>query len=140
MKTFKGKSKTAPVEKDRKEQGKYQENISHKQVSSRRKITSSYLNKEKDLGNLPSSKPVRKKYKKWGYFEYFIIMIIFGIIFLFIILLISVIFFKDNKKEFNNEIKLKKNEKTNFELFNDNNKLNKKNKKIKNVKKKENEL
>jgi len=140
MKAFKGKSKTAPVEKDRKEQGKYQENISHKQVSSRRKITSNYLNKEKDLGNIPSSKPVRKKYKKWGYFEYFIIMIIFGIIFLFIFLLISVIFFKDNKKEFNNEIKIKKNEKSNFKIINDNNKLNKRNKKIKNIKKKENEL
>ena len=52
MKAFKGKSKIIPVEKDRKEQGKFQENMSHKQISSRRKISSSYLNKEKELGKL----------------------------------------------------------------------------------------
>ena len=138
MKAFKGKSKIIPVEKDRKEQGKFQENMSHKQNSSRRKISSSYLNKEKELGNLPNSKPVRKKNKKRSYCEYFIISFIFGIIFLFIFLLISVIFFKDNEKELNKDLNLNKTENINYEIFNFTNKKNNKNVKKKN--KKVNEL
>lgn len=138
MKAFKGKSKIIPVEKDRKEQGKFQENMSHKQNSSRRKISSSYLNKEKELGNLPNSKPVRKKNKKRSYCEYFIISFIFGIIFLFIFLLISVIFFKDNEKELNNDLNLNKTETMNYEIFNFTNK--KYNKNAKKENKKENVL
>jgi len=138
MKAFKGKSKIIPVEKDRKEQGKFQENMSHKQNSSRRKISSSYLNKEKELGKLPNSKPVRKKNKKRSYCEYFIISFIFGIIFLFIFLLISVIFFKDNKKELNNDLNLNKTETMKYEIFNFTNK--KYNKNAKKENKKENVL
>jgi len=138
MKAFKGKSKIIPVEKDRKEQGKFQENMSHKQISSRRKITSGYLNKEKDLGNLPNSKPIRKKYKKWGYCEYFIIIFIFGIIFLFIFLLFSVIFFKNNEKDLNYDLNSNNKENTIYEINNFTNKNNNKN--IKNKNKKENEL
>ncbi len=138
MKAFKGKSKIIPVEKDRKEQGKFQENMSHKQNSSRRKISSSYLNKEKELGNLPNSKPVRKKNKKRSYCEYFIISFIFGIIFLFIFLLISVIFFKDNEKELNNDLNLNKTETMKYEIFNFTNK--KYNKNAKKENKKENVL
>ena len=138
MKAFKGKSKIIPVEKDRKEQGKFQENMSHKQNSSRRKISSSYLNKEKELGNLPNSKPVRKKNKKRSYCEYFIISFIFGIIFLFIFLLISVIFFKDNEKKLNNDLNLNKTETMNYEIFNFTNK--KYNKNAKKENKKENVL
>ena len=138
MKAFKGKSKIIPVEKDRKEQGKFQENMSHKQNSSRRKISSSYLNKEKELGNLSNPNPVRKKNKKWGCREYFIISFIFGIIFLFIFLLISVIFFKDNEKELNKDLNLNKTENINYEIFNFTNKKNNKNVKKKN--KKVNEL
>ncbi len=138
MKAFKGKSKIIPVEKDRKEQGKFQENMSHKQNSSRRKISSSYLNKEKELGNLPNSKPVRKKNKKRSYCEYFIISFIFGIIFLFIFLLISVIFFKDNEKELNSDLNLNKTETMKYEIFNFTNK--KYNKNAKKENKKENVL
>ncbi len=134
MKAFKGKSKIIPVEKDRKEQGKFQENMSHKQNSSRRKISSSYLNKEKELGNLPNSKPVRKKNKKRSYCEYFIISFIFGIIFLFIFLLISVIFFKDNEKELNNDLNLNKTETMKYEIFNFTNKKYNKNAKKENKK------
>ena len=138
MKAFKGKSKIIPVEKDRKEQGKFQENMSHKQNSSRRKISSSYLNKEKELGNLPNSKPVRKKNKKRSYCEYFIISFIFGIIFLFIFLLISFIFFKDNEKKLNNDLNWNKTETMNYEIFNFTNK--KYNKNAKKENKKENVL
>ena len=138
MKAFKGKSKIIPVEKDRKEQGKFQENMSHKQISSRRKISSSYLNKEKELGKLPNSNPVRKKNKKRSYCEYFIISFIFGIIFLFIFLLISVIFFKDNEKELNNDLNLNKTETMKYEIFNFTNK--KYNKNAKKENKKENVL
>lgn len=138
MKAFKGKSKIIPVEKDRKEQGKFQENMSHKQNSSRRKISSSYLNKEKELGNLPNSKPVRKKNKKRSFCEYFIISFIFGIIFLFIFLLISVIFFKDNEKELNSDLNLNKTETMKYEIFNFTNK--KYNKNAKKENKKENVL
>ena len=138
MKAFKGKSKIIPVEKDRKEQGKFQENMSHKQISSRRKISSSYLNKEKELGKLPNSNPVRKKNKKRSYCEYFIISFIFGIIFLFIFLLISVIFFKDNEKELNNDLNLNKTETMKYEIFNFTNK--KFNKNAKKENKKENVL
>ncbi len=138
MKAFKGKSKIIPVEKDRKEQGKFQENMSHKQNSSRRKISSSYLNKEKELGNLPNSKQVRKKNKKRSCCEYFIISFIFGIIFLFIFLLISVIFFKDNEKKLNNDLNLNKTETMKYEIFNFTNK--KYNKNAKKENKKENVL
>ena len=138
MKAFKGKSKIIPVEKERKEQGKFQENMSHKQISSRRKITSGYLNKEKDIGNLPNSKPFRKKFKKLSYCEYFIIIFIFGIIFLFIFLLFSVIFFKNNEKDLNHDSNSNKNETFKFEIINFTNKNNIKN--IKNKNKKENEL
>ena len=44
MKAFKGKSYFAPVEKDRKEMGKFQEKVDQKFVSSRGKISSGYKN------------------------------------------------------------------------------------------------
>ena len=42
MKAFKGKSFVAPVEKDRKEMGKFQEKVDQKYVSSRGKISNGY--------------------------------------------------------------------------------------------------
>ena len=102
MKAFKGKSYFAPVEKDRKEMGKFQEKVDQKFVSSRGKISSGYKNAPSAMGNLPSKTAIaRKKNKKWTYGEIFLISLIVLMISFFLFLLISIVFLpseEDNPK------------------------------------------
>ena len=53
MKAFKGKSFVAPIEKDRKEMGKFQEKVDQKYVSSKGKISNGYKNSSSSMGSLP---------------------------------------------------------------------------------------
>ncbi len=106
MKAFKGKSFVAPIEKDRKEMGKFQEKIDQKYVSSRGKSNDEFKNSSFNKGSLPSKNVInRKKNKKWTYGEIFLVSIIVLMISFFIFLLVSIVFFPsedENKK--NNDV------------------------------------
>ena len=88
MKAFKGKSYVAPVEKDRKEQGKYQEKVTQKIHSSRGKISSKYKENYERANKIPYKKIVGKKAKTKCSKSTFIIS---GFILLFIVLLLYAI-------------------------------------------------
>ena len=111
MKAFKGKSFVAPIEKDRKEMGKFQEKVDQKYVSSKGKISNGYKNSSSSMGSLPSKNSInRKKNKKWTYGELFLISFIVLMISFFIFLLISIVFFPsedENKK--NNDLNINDN-------------------------------
>ena len=98
MKAFKGKSYVAPVEKDRKELGKYQEKVTQKFHSSKGKISSKYKENYDKSNNLPYKKLGGKKSKnKWSFSNY----IILSIIIIFVSLLLFAIYstiFKEEKK------------------------------------------
>jgi len=88
MKAFKGKSYVAPVEKDRKELGKYQEKVTQKLHSSRGKISSKYKENYERANKIPYKKIVGKKGKnKWSISTF----IISGFMILFIVLLLFAI-------------------------------------------------
>ena len=99
MKAFKGKSYVAPVEKDRKELGKYQEKVTQKFHSSKGKISSKYRENYDKSNKLPNKKLYGKKSKnKWSTSNY----IILSIIIIFVSLLLFAIYstiFKEEKKE-----------------------------------------
>ena len=77
MKAFKGKSYIPPVEKDRKELGKYQEKVTQKYHSSRGKISSKYIENYEKANNLPNKKIYVKKSKnKWSIFNYVILILV----------------------------------------------------------------
>ena len=98
MKAFKGKSYVAPVEKDRKELGKYQEKVTQKFHSSKGKISSKYKENYEKANNLPSKKIFGKKgKKKWSFCNYFILGVILLFVFLLIFAIYSTIFNKEKK-------------------------------------------
>lgn len=86
MKTFKGKTYTAPVEKDRKEQGKFKEKVDHKKFSSRGKIS-----KKNDNYSSIRANPTYSKRKKLSIGDYTLLFFIISLIVLFIFLIISLI-------------------------------------------------
>ena len=89
MKAFKGKSYVAPVEKDRKELGKYQEKVTQKHHSSRGKISSKYKENYEKANNIPSKKIFGKKGKnKWSISNF----IILGLMLLFVFSLLFAIY------------------------------------------------
>ena len=98
MKAFKGKSYVAPVEKDRKELGKYQEKVTQKFHSSKGKISSTYRENYDKSNKLPNKKLFGKKSKnKWSISNY----VILSIIIIFVSLLLFAIYstiFKEEKK------------------------------------------
>ena len=88
MKAFKGKSYVAPVEKDRKELGKYQEKVTQKLHSSKGKISSKYKENYERANKIPYKKIFGKKGKnKWSISTF----IISGFMILFIVLLLFAI-------------------------------------------------
>ena len=99
MKAFKGKSYVAPVEKDRKELGKYQEKVTQKFHSSRGKISSKYKENYEKAKNIPNKKIYGKKNKnKLSNCNYFLL----ALLILFVSLLIFAVYstiFKNEKKE-----------------------------------------
>ena len=89
MKAFKGKSYVAPVEKDRKELGKFQEKVTQKYHSSRGKISSKYQENYEKANKIPYKKISRKKGKnKWSISTF----IIFGFLLLFVVALLFAIY------------------------------------------------
>ena len=89
MKAFKGKSYVAPVEKDRKEQGKYLEKVTQKYHSSRGKISSKYKENYEKANKIPYKKLFGKKGKnKWSTSTW----IILGFLLLFIFSLLFAIY------------------------------------------------
>ena len=100
MKAFKGKTYTPPVEKDRKELGKYQEKVTQKLHSSKGKISSKYKENYEKANNLPRKKILGKKGKnKMSGCNYFILFIIFTFIGLLFFAIYSTIVKKGVKED-----------------------------------------
>ena len=96
MKAFKGKSYVAPVEKDRKELGKFQEKVTQKNHSSRGKISSKYKENYDKTNNIPRKKlPSKKSKSKWSFSNYFILLVIILFISLLLFAIYSSIFNKE---------------------------------------------
>jgi hypothetical protein len=86
MKAFKDKSYSAPVEKIRKDLGKYNEKVDKKVILTRPKQTSS----DRPLYSNPTNFR-----RKLNYGTCFLLFMIFALIFLFIVMIFSVIFSKN---------------------------------------------
>ncbi len=98
MKAFKGKSYVAPVEKDRKELGKFQEKVTQKYHSSKGKISSKYKENYDKTNNIPRKKLTGKKGKnKWTFSNYFFLLIIILFISLLLFAVYSSVFNKEKK-------------------------------------------
>lgn len=93
MKAFKGKTYTAPVEKDRKEQGKFKEKVDHKTLSSRGKIA-----KKNDKYSSIHSNPTYTKRKRLSVGDYTLLFVIILLFLLFIFLIVSLIFSPTQKQ------------------------------------------
>ena len=89
MKAFKGKSYVPPVEKERKELGKYQEKVTQKFHSSKGKIRAGYKENYDKTNNIPhkaiSGKRGKQKFSTSSFF-------ILGLIILFVSLLFFAIY------------------------------------------------
>lgn len=89
MKPFKGKAFVPPVEKERKEVGKYKEKLDNKFHSSHRKISSQYKIQKSNLGSTPSNPTKRKKKLSTG--DYILLGSLVVLFILFIFLIVTVI-------------------------------------------------
>ena len=86
MKAFKGKTFVAPVEKERKELGKFKEKLDHKLFSSHRKISNNYKYQKSNLGSMPTN-PKKGKRK----LSYILLGSLIGLSLLFVFLIITVV-------------------------------------------------
>ena len=100
MKAFKGKSYTPPIEKDRKELGKFQEKVTQKFHSSKGKISSKYKENYEKANNIPHKKLSSKKSKtKWSISNYFLLIVIILFISLLLFAIYSAIFNKPKNED-----------------------------------------
>ena len=100
MKAFKGKTYTPPVEKDRKELGKFQEKVTQKFHSSKGKISAKYKENYDKANNIPHKKLSNKKNKnKWSISNYFLFAVIIIFISLFLFAIYSTIFNKAKNED-----------------------------------------
>lgn len=90
MKPFKGKTFVPPVEKERKEVGKYKEKLDNKFHSSHRKISSQYRVQKSNLGSTPTNSTKRKKKLSTGDYILLGSLVILSILFIFLIVTVII--------------------------------------------------
>ena len=100
MKAFKGKTFVAPVEKERKELGKFKEKLDHKLFSSHRKISNNYKYQKSNLGSMPTNP--KKGKKKLSYGDYILLGSLIGLSLLFVFLIITVVLVPSSEGNNNN--------------------------------------
>ena len=99
MKAFKGKTYTAPVEKDRKELGKYQEKVTQKYHTSKAKISTKLNEGISKSKHAPRKKIYGKGKDKWTFYNYFFLIIILIFISLLLLAIYSAIAKKGEKED-----------------------------------------